>query len=76
MELVDVVRKLVGPIEPVGSHEIDEERLKNLKAMTDLVNELLSDIDSVIPNKRRPEASMKIAGQHADDFFDQIGIQG
>jgi hypothetical protein len=75
MELIDVVRKLVGPIDPIGSTHVDEDRYKNLVAMTDLVDRLLSDIDRVIPNRTRQEASMKRAGEYAKQFFDHVGIE-
>lgn len=44
MELVDVVRKLVGPINPIGESHTDAERLENLKAMTKLLEDLLGDV--------------------------------
>ena len=31
MELIDVVRKLVGPISPIGESHADEKRFENLK---------------------------------------------
>ena len=74
MELIGIVRKLVGPINPVGETNTDNERYENLKAMTELVDALVSDIDRVIPNKRRSEYSMKRAGEHADEFFNSLGI--
>ncbi len=74
MELVDVVRKLVGPIEPVGETHTDEQRYKNLEAMTGLIGSLLGDVDRVIPCKNRHEASMKKAGEYASAFFNDLGI--
>jgi len=76
MEIEDVVRKLVGPIEPIGETNTDNERFENLKVMTDVVDSLLSDIDRVaMNNKDRVEYSRKRAGQYASDFFDRIGIE-
>ena len=74
MTIQDVVRELVGPIKPVGESNTDERRFENLKAMTELVDALLTDIDSVATNKGRAEGSMNKAGQFASDFQDQIGI--
>ena len=74
INLYEVVKKLVGEINPVGETRIDDQRFENLKAMTELVDNLLGDIDRVIPNKDRAEYSMKRAGEFADKFFDKIGI--
>lgn len=70
----EVVQKLIGPIKPVGEHHADEKRFENLKAMCELVDKLVTDIDEVIPNKNRIEASMKRAGEYADNFLTNLGI--
>ena len=75
MDIHEIVKKLVGPIDPVGETNADDRRFENLKVMTELVGELLTDIDRVIPNKERVEFSMKRAGEHADKFYDEIGIK-
>ena len=75
MDIHEIVKKLVGPIDPVGETHTDDNRFENLKVMTELVGELLTDIDRVIPNKERVEFSMKRAGEHADKFYDEIGIK-
>lgn len=75
MEIYDVVIKLIGQIDPVGETRADEERYKNLVAMTKLVDRLLSDIDDVAHyNKDRAEFSMKKAGQFANSFQTRMGI--
>lgn len=66
MEIYDVVCKLVGPIKPIGETNKDNSRFENLKKMTELVDNLITDIDSVsYNNKNRYEFSMKRAGQYA-----------
>lgn len=75
MEIYDVVTKLIGPISPIGETNADEQRFENLKVMTELVDKLLGDIDKVIPCKNRVEYSMKKAGEYADKFFSQLGIE-
>lgn len=75
MEIYDVVKKLIGPINPIGESQTDAERLVNLKTMTGLVDALLTDIDWVATeNKDRIEWSRKIAGEYASKFFDGIGV--
>jgi len=71
----EIVKKLVGPIDPVGETNEDNRRFENLKTMTELVDLLLTDIDYVtLENAHRVEYSMKRAGEFASKFFDQIGI--
>ena len=76
MELHDVVKKLVGEIKPVGETREDDRRFENLKAMTGLVDLLLTDIDEVSHrNADRVEFSMKRAGEHANKFLTRMGIE-
>jgi hypothetical protein len=72
--LYDVVTKLIGPIRPVGETNTDDERYENLKVMTELIDSLLTDVDRIISCKERNEYSMKRAGEFADKFFHEIGI--
>ena len=72
MEIVDVVRKLIGPIEPVGETYSDEERLENIKTMTALVDELLHDLNEVAGYRVCHEYSKKKAGEYARSFLQNI----
>ncbi len=75
MEIDDIVRKLVGNIMPIGETNVDDVRFEHLKVMCELVDRLLTDIDTVATdNKRRVEYSMKRAGKYANDFYTRIGI--
>jgi len=75
IDAYDVVKKLIGEIDPVGETNTDNDRLENLEAMTDLVNKLVMDIDSVAENKGHHAFSVKRAGEHADKFLsDVLGI--
>ena len=69
MELHEIVMKLVGPVMPVGETREDERRLENMKALTELVDRLLFEVDAVSHNADRVEASMKAVGVHARDFM-------
>ena len=71
----EVVKKLIGDINPVGSTHVDEVRLDNLMDMIALVDRLMSDIAVVAENKDRAEHSMKVAGKHAHRFFANNGIE-
>ena len=74
MEINDVVLKLVGPIDPVGETNTDNDRFENLKVLTQLIDDLLGAVDDVAANATRHEYSMKRAGEHASKFFDHLGI--
>ena len=65
MEVIDVVRKLIGKVEPVGETNEDERRLKNLKEMITLMDALMFDLNDVSAYRNRVEYSMKEAGKTA-----------
>lgn len=77
MENIDVVKKLIGPIKPVGSTDIDTDRLENLKEMCHLANLLILEIDIISDEfKDRQEHSMKVASEYASKFLTEtIGIK-
>ena len=72
----EIVKKLIGEINPVGETNTDDDRFENLKEMTDLVNMLINDIDNVSYRYRsRGEFSMKRASKFAHEFLTKcIGI--
>lgn len=74
IDLYEVVKKLTGPITPVGCSRTDEIRLENLKNLTNLIDSLLNDIHSVESCKHSYEGSVKAAGEHCSKFLDELGI--
>lgn len=75
IDIYEVVKKLVGLINPVGETNIDNDRFENLKQMTDLVEKLLSDIDWLNSYKNNHQFSMKRSAEFASDFQDSVGIK-
>jgi hypothetical protein len=76
MNIYEVVKKLVGPIEPVGDTSIDNERLDNLTTMTALANQLIIDIDRIrYSYENNHQYSMKKASEVAEKFLDSLGIK-
>lgn len=75
MDIYEIVRKLVGDIEPIGETNSDNFRFENLKVMTKLVNKLIADISYVAENKNRQEYSVQRAGEFADTFLNNWGIK-
>lgn len=75
MKIYDVVKKLIGEIEPAGASHIDKKRLENLKDMIQLVKELLTDIECVrYDNKDMHEDSIKEAVDSINQFYKDIGF--
>lgn len=68
----DVVKKLIGPIKPVGCTERDSKALSNLTEMCALVELLLYDINQVSYHKSSHEYSVATAGNYAANFIKQI----
>ena len=69
MELYDVVLKLVGPTLPYGNHDVDEQRLCNLKAACDVVDKVLYEISEVAKYRDRPEQHIREMADYADVFL-------
>lgn len=69
IDVLAVVRKLIGPVDPVGETHTDNARFANLKNLAELVDALVDDLDRVAMNHDRPEASMKRAGGFASAFM-------
>ena len=72
MDLEDVVLKLVGPVVGVGETHEDNQRLKNIKVLTDLVDGLLVCIRDVATDADCHEYSRKQIGSHAKKFLEQV----
>lgn len=78
MELIDVVNKLVGRIEPIGDTAIDEERFENLKLYCELINEMVKRVDDVVCNNWGSRlASVKRFNDYISDFLtNTLKIEG
>jgi len=76
MNLYEIVRKLTGPINPVGDAGQDARRLENLKVVCELVNTLVADIDRVASTPFVHKASVNEAQKVADQFLTStLGIK-
>lgn len=70
MTNTDIVKKLVGNIQPAGDTNIDHERFENLKAMCELADNLIAEINEVAHrNKNRQEYSVKQMAEYANGFL-------
>lgn len=70
----DVVKKLIGPINPVGETNEDNRRYLNLEAMIELTDKLLFNIGVVTQRCSDPRASVQKAAKRASEFYDDLGI--
>ena len=62
----EVVKKLVGPISPIGQSSADDKRFENLKLTGELISKLIDDIEMVeCQNKHSHEHSVKRASDYA-----------
>ena len=74
--ITEVVKKLVGEIQPYGASDIDDKRFESLKTICEVVDNLVIEIDRVAyENKDRQEFSMKQMADYASNFMtNTLGI--
>ncbi len=72
MNHYEIIKKLIGPIIPVGETNEDWERLANLDATTDLVDKLVLDIRAAAAAQHNHQASMAKIGKRAQAFLDEL----
>jgi hypothetical protein len=72
MEMIDIVKKLIGPIEPIGDSSTDEKRLENLREFIKLAREMIDGLKSVEKNSKSHMGSVSFAGKTAKVFLDEI----
>lgn len=72
MDYTEIVKKLVGNVEPVGETHTDDFRFENLQQMTALIDELLHEVCEVAKQKDRHEYSISKAGRHAHGFIKHL----
>lgn len=71
--IIEVIDKLVGSIEPYGSTQIDEERLKNLETLLEVMDEYIGEIIDVTKYRNRYEYSILAIANRAYDWL--IGLR-
>lgn len=70
MTHTDIVKKLIGNINPTGDSSRDGERFDNLVEMCELVNDLVQEIDDMAwRNRDAREASVVKARDYASNFL-------
>jgi len=74
-QIYEVIKKLIGPIDPVADSAIDEKRGENMDTMTSLILLLHQDVEYVARHhKDSPYASQKAVADQANKYLDSLGI--
>lgn len=73
MELKDIVMRLIGPVNAVGSSHEDEKRLANLKELTGLLDDLMHEVSYAASSYNNHQDSMKKIGRYAHDYLQSFG---
>lgn len=69
----DVVKKLIGKINPVGESNEDARRLKNLEDMCELAEQIIYDVNCLAFDFRDShEASIRKSCEVADTFISSL----
>lgn len=71
--IIEVIDRLVGSIEPYGSTQIDEERLKNLETLLEVMDEYINRIIDVTKYRNRYEYSILAIANKAYDWV--VGLR-
>ena len=72
MNYYEIIKKLIGPINPIGESNQDTHRLNNIDATIEVVGELLSDIKWAANAQGSHEASVAKIGKRAQAFLDEL----
>lgn len=72
MDYSEIVDKLIGPIQPLGETNEDEQRFKNLQEMCTLTEHLVEKIQTVAWTMHFNQHSVQKAGQYADTFLNNL----
>lgn len=74
MEFKEIIKKIIGSIEPYGDTNIDEERSKNLEIHMEVTYELIKDLIDVAKYRNRNEYSMKNLGLDAFELLKELKL--
>lgn len=76
MTHTEIVKKLIGQIQPVGETNTDNERYENLIKMCGLIEDLAADVNKVASEVSRQEYSIRRAGEYANKFlYQELGMR-
>jgi len=71
----DVVKKIIGPVRPLGDASKDYEILDNLKKLCELHQEIHLAIEAVVYDfKDNQQGSIKACCEYASKYLDSLSI--
>lgn len=69
---IEIVSRIIGPVDPTGQHEVDIGRRRNLADLCTLLDGIMFVISNVARNRNAKEASVRDCGKDAYDFMKGI----
>ena len=72
---LEIITRIIGPVEPMGKAYIDEGRYENLQDLHTLILDLVSLIKDVSVLADRPEYSMSKAGRLSKKILSDIKLE-
>ena len=70
--IIKIIDALNGSVKPIGETNADNKRFDSLKALEEIINCLLDDIQVLIPNRNSYEYSVKRAGNEAVEYLQEV----
>lgn len=73
MELQEIVKRLTGPYEPTGMHDVDIKRFENAKNLTSTLHTLIGEIwacQDLVSDSR--ESSVVDIREHLKEFLQSL----
>ncbi len=72
MSIEEIITKLVGPINPVGQHSVDADRLQNLCTLRNAIIPLINRVTDIELLQDSHEGSVKQCAVFASEFLKEL----
>lgn len=74
MSITDILKKILGEIEPYGDTRIDEERYKNIPNYEEALDFIINKLKASAKLKDRPEYSIQKIAIECEDILNEYEI--
>ena len=75
MNIIEILRKLLGEIEPYGDTNIDKERYENIQNYYEVLSFIISKLRESAKLKDRQEYSINKIANECYDILKEYGIE-